>query len=285
MQKHQIQITHPLRDRPIEFWLELDETDPRNIINECLHRRQCYESEIVSVMMRAIRPGDHVIDVGANIGWFTLIMADLVGPTGRVLAFEPGLKARKQLERNVRHNGFEKQVVVFDNPAWCRDEEVTFYNNSDTATSSALVDPGEWWENVESRKNPLPEKMQAVTLDTAVLYHDRIRLIKIDTEGGELRVLQGATKILEWSHPWVVAELNPFGFKQFGYDTPELRAFMACYGYDFFFMDRLGGLPTFVSHATAVKYVREWQVTNGLFSSISEVAGAWPSATGVPGEI
>lgn len=288
MQKHQIQLAHPFRTKPIDFFLELDETDPRNILNECLHRRQLYESEVAWTLIRAIRPGDVVIDVGANIGFFTMIMADLVGPTGLVYAIEPGKKAREQLERNCLHNAFKDRVIISSAPAWCRDEEVTFYNNSDTPTSSALVDPGEWWENVRSKENPLPEKMYGVKLDTLVgpRHLDKIRLIKTDTEGGELRVLQGATEIIK-TCPYVIAELNPFGFSQFGYDTAELRKFMRdnAMAQRLFFMDRLGGLPAYVPNNTAVKYVQKWQVTNGLFAEFGAVGEAWPEATGVPGEL
>lgn len=287
MQKHQIQLAHPLRKSPLDFFLELDETDPRNILNECLHRGQCYESEVAWTLIRTIKPGDTVIDVGANIGFFTMIMADLVGPEGLVYAIEPGDKAREQLRRNIVHNDFKERVIVSSFPAWCRDESVTFYNNSDTPTSSALVDPGQWWENVKSRENPLPQKMHGVKLDTLIpaRNHDKIKLIKIDTEGGELRVLQGAESILDHSYPYVVAELNPFGFSQFGYNTPELRRFMADRSYDLFFMDRLGGLPAQLPQKTAVKYVMDWQVTNGLFATSEMVGEAWPEATGVPGEI
>src|SRR4051812_40379471 len=87
----------------IHFACECDEADERNNIHECLRNGICYESELAWVMLRMLKPGDIAIDVGANIGFFTMLMAKLVGPTGHVIALEPGELAREYLMKNIEH--------------------------------------------------------------------------------------------------------------------------------------------------------------------------------------
>src|SRR4029079_13353817 len=73
-----------------------------------------YEENTVALMTRLLKPGDCFVDVGANIGYLTLVGARLVGPTGTVIAFEPLSKARRWLERNVALNNGSQIAVHGD---------------------------------------------------------------------------------------------------------------------------------------------------------------------------
>jgi FkbM family methyltransferase len=74
--------------------------------------RNAWEAPVVEAFARAVRPGDVVYDVGAWIGPYTLLASKLVGPTGRVYAFEPDPVARRRLERNVTANGAQNVEVA-----------------------------------------------------------------------------------------------------------------------------------------------------------------------------
>ena len=78
-------------DKSITFQLDLDLNDQNDKwIIDHMQSGCMYEPEVLWVMLRALKPGDIVIDIGANVGFFSVIMAKLVGQDGAVVAFEPG---------------------------------------------------------------------------------------------------------------------------------------------------------------------------------------------------
>ena len=86
----------------IEFAMDLDPAFPADKwILDAVQAGVSYEPDIGWLLMRALRPGDFAIDVGANVGFFTLMMAKLVGPEGKVLAVEPGPDNMKKLGSNL----------------------------------------------------------------------------------------------------------------------------------------------------------------------------------------
>lgn len=264
-----------LQDLSIILDLDLSKRHDQFVL-WCFEHIQCYEGEVVWVLLRTLKPGDIAVDVGANIGFHTVLMAKLVGPTGKVFAIEPMAEQRKRLEVNLAKNELSN-VEIIPYPAWSTAEEVTFWIDSDDESSSCLWDPGLWFENAKSRANPSPHKTVSVTLDD-VCAGAVPKLIKIDTEGAEMAVLQGAVKTLRRCVPYVVVELNPFGLGQFKEDTEHFREFMAWKGYDLFFLHGNGMLPTFVPRKVVVEYERQWTVKNALFSTSDAVAQAWPKA-------
>ena len=154
MSLHTFNIT-PTRqlDRKITFDMDLDPTNhSEDWILEHFRQGVCYEQEVSHVMMRMLRPGDFAIDVGANVGFFTLLMSKLVGPTGQVLAFEPGDNNLPKLKHNLALNHADN-VKLIEQPLWCREEEINFYHNADSSGGNCLWDPGLWWENKKSRES------------------------------------------------------------------------------------------------------------------------------------
>lgn len=172
-------------------------------------------------------------------------------------------------------------VAIEERPIWCRDEAVTFYLNSDSRASNALFDPGHWPANEKSRSNPQPMTMQAVTLDTLVQSTDAglIKVIKIDTEGAEQKVLEGARNLLSRYHPpYILVELNPHGLYQAGNDAESLRSYMREFGYELFFIHADDKLPSLVPRETRIKYVNNMVVSNALFSTLNDVGKIWPES-------
>ena len=134
-----------------------------------------------------LRPGDFFVDVGANIGLFTLIAAKYVGDRGRVYAFEPCLKTYRYLLANVRLNGF-KNVSPYK--AALSDETVERH-------MTVSLDGYDAWNSLAKPidgTNFSTETVSCVTWDNFAGEHDlngRVTMMKIDVEGWENRVLAG----------------------------------------------------------------------------------------------
>lgn len=231
---------------------------------------QGYEPEVTAVMRRVLRSGDTFIDVGANVGKHTLEAAKLVGASGKVIAFEPGTNVLPELRDRTRHL---QQVRVVAHPAWHTAGEVTFYLNADSPDGNAMWDPADWPgpHNPKSKELKQPVTMLATTLDREC---DCLpRLIKIDTEGAEQRVLEGASRLLsEAKPPFIIAEFHEFGLQKLGCSQETLRQYMEGHGYSTFLLFPDGPLPQLVPPKTALK---TGLIFNLLFSTLDAVGEAW----------
>ncbi|MDE2099023.1 MAG: FkbM family methyltransferase [Patescibacteria group bacterium] len=278
-------ITWPIQfnayGHDVNFKLELDPDDPYDaFMIYHFQNNLMFEVELVWVMLRTLLKGDIAIDIGANHGLFTIIMSQLVGSLGLVVACEPASTNLPLLGRHLEINKVDN-VQIVKNPIWCQNEEVTFWLNSDCRGSNALFDPGNWFNNQKSRDNPQPIKMQAITLDSFDVAKEKIKLIKIDTEGAEQKILEGAKDLLEKYHPpYILSELNPHGMAQAGNDDDSLREFMRGYGYEMFFLHSADVLPAYVPSQVKSIHKDGVVVSNVMFASMADMAKAWPEMLG-----
>ncbi len=253
--------------------------DPRRptegVIAAFLKGGRLYEPEIAEVFNRAIQPGDTVLDVGANVGMFSILAAHLVGPGGCVVGFEPAVDNLERFAANLALNDLAN-VIVVDQPASDRIDTVTFWLNSDNDGGHSLWDPGNHRLHPKSRENVRPIVMTTTTIDAemARLGLAPPRLIKIDAEGAEHLVLAGAIELLrEYEIPYIVAELNEVALDQMGSSQSALRGFMAELGYETFLLYQDGSLPKLIPRETRI--ASDW-VINMLFSTPADVAALWP---------
>lgn len=185
-------------------------------------------------VQKYLRPGDVFIDVGANIGLFSMIAAREVGPKGQVHAFEPSKETWRRLCQNVRINNFGNVVCVHS-------------GLSETAGILELLKSTEGYDAWNSFGKPIKglnfrtEKVEVHTLDKYVADHDlteRVGLIKIDVEGWETRVLAGASNLL--SHncaPDLLVEFSDKTLKLAGSSYQELYQNISQYGYKLYRYD------------------------------------------------
>lgn len=153
-------------------------------------REQDFEPGIRDYIASHHLSGAVVVDVGANIGYFTLQFANLVGPTGRVIAFEPTARAFAELLANVETNDL-------------RNTECRRLALSDRCGSAVIVMPGEGAEAYASlidaeARTGMRETVECRSFDTVwkEMGEPRISLVKMDVEGAERLVLNGAGDIL-----------------------------------------------------------------------------------------
>jgi FkbM family methyltransferase len=153
---------------------------PRHVWWAHQARRRAWEPAVVRELSRALRPGDVFLDLGAYVGPFTLLASRLVGPEGRVVAFEPDPVTRALLERNLAANG-ASNVIVAPYAVGDRDGRVSFVASGDSVG------------HVGSEGDL---EVEQVTLDG---YCERQGLTptvaKVDIEGGEAAALSGSEAI------------------------------------------------------------------------------------------
>jgi FkbM family methyltransferase len=151
---------------------------------------------------RVVRPGDNVIDAGANWGLHTLYLARLVGLTGSVHAFEPHPLVFEELQWHVRNNSLH-QVRLHQRALLDTSGTAAFVLSHNTKAShiAGVDEPGSPQERVSVPYDSLDSMVEAEGLES-------VRLIKIDVEGAESSVLRGAAKTIARFHPDLVIELH-----------------------------------------------------------------------------
>lgn len=187
------------------------ELDLREVIDSEMFYCGSREPQTSRTLELICNASDIVIDIGANVGSHALPMAKLVGPSGRVYAFEPVPWAMDKLKRNASLNGFSnivtEQLALSDENLGHVDME--FRASFKIGSAKGVDDKGQidngWWQECDC----VSTKMQ--TLDSYVAEHSiqRIALIKLDVDGFEGKVIRGASETLSRFKPVIIMELAP----------------------------------------------------------------------------
>lgn len=218
------------------------------IVSTELYRHGFFEPDLTEIICRLLRPGDVFYDVGTHLGYYSLLAARLVGPTGHVVALEPTLRTRALLERNVAPFS---NVEVLQYAAWYETTELEF--NDYGWTMSAY--------NSFSAKRlaDTPNRIivPARPLDAIVAETGRVpTMLKIDAEAAELYVLQGLRETMATVSPLITLETGDF--TEGAPKSHEVIAFAIAHGYQPY--DLVNG--HFVSH----QLKREYGYANILMS-------------------
>jgi FkbM family methyltransferase len=172
---------------------------------------------------QVLKPGGLVVDVGANIGMISIRSAKLVGPTGRVIAIEPNPGIAPFCKENIRLNGLEN-VTVFQTALGAK-EGMTSFNCDKSDDCSRVSDKG----GVEVPITLLDKVMEIEpTRD--------IDLLKVDVEGYEFVVLEGAVKSLARTR-LIYIEVDASNYAVFGRRTDEMIDLLNYHGFDTFVCD------------------------------------------------
>ena len=162
-----------------------------------LHR---YERETVMLFQKMIKPGMCIVDIGAHIGYYTVLFSKMVGPNGRVIAFEADPDNFALLQKNTRTLS---NVVLVNKAVTDQNGSIDFYKINNSTGCHSIIAP-----TLASTKTTVP----AVTLDAFLENgaYPNIDTIKIDIEGGEPSAFRGMKKLFAASHPLqIVSEFNP----------------------------------------------------------------------------
>jgi FkbM family methyltransferase len=229
------------------------------IVSHHLQQGVVFEPEMVRFIFGALRPGDHVLDLGANIGWFSLFMSQLVGPTGSVLAVEASPENINKFMRNLNINQ-QSNLSLVPKALSYRPGKIEFFQCKDTGQNSA-------WKNEINCLATV--EVEATTLDE--ICADRVvpRLIKMDIEGSELNAITGGRQLLAQHPPFVLMEFNETALAGMGATVRDLRAFMHDFNYELFVLDAGGRFPAMVPPEFDISVERN--NTNVLFSTFHDL--------------
>jgi FkbM family methyltransferase len=168
------------------------------------------EASTMALFETLLRPGMVAFDVGAHIGWIAVWLAHLVGPAGRVVAFEPGRNNLAHLRRNLK--GL-KQAALIESAVGAADGEATLFEESLTGQNNAVGAPyhklaANAAQNVAAAEI-ITRQVPLLALDTFAARESLAPdLVKLDVEGHELAVLHGMAHLLREAPPMLVLEVT-----------------------------------------------------------------------------
>ena len=184
------------------------------------------ENPEYAMMKQTLSAGDTFIDVGANFGTFSLLASRLVGSSGQVVAIEPQSRLVEMLGQSLRMSGVDNCVVM---PVAC---------GSTSETMSLLIprhDTGRagFFSGFSGRAQHHRVDVTVIPLDDLLPSIERSHrvVIKLDVEGSELDVLEGARRIIAASRPAIIVELNPWSASSAGRGPGDLLDFLTAVGY------------------------------------------------------
>ena len=197
----------------------------------------------IELLRKIIKPGDSILDIGSNIGFYAKILSSFTGETGKVYCFEPDSTNFKYLKNNTQ--GINN-IVLFNNAVSDKADILKVYK-------SKLL-------NVDHRTYPVNnydtvEEIASVSIDELLKNQtiSKVDVIKIDIQGYELTAFNGMKDLLSSNqHLKIIAEYWPHGFKRAGTSAIEFYNFFDELGYKFYFID----------DNTLTKITKEYIVTN-----------------------
>jgi FkbM family methyltransferase len=181
-----------------------------------------YESNVSGLFRTIVKPGMHVLDIGANIGFYTLLAASLVGETGKVWAVEPNPENVRMILASRGRNHFEN-VYVLQAAASDRWQTMSIFPDA----SNAMV------QTVNANHpSQIPLTVQSLPLDSW-LGDTTIDVVKLDVDGAEGVALVGMKQLIRRCHPTIFCELTPGALPPIsGMSAEQFLELLVNFGYE-----------------------------------------------------
>ena len=173
-----------------------------------------YEPNQTKIVKKYVHEGDVVIDVGAHVGYYTLLMAQLVGKNGKVYSFEPDPVNFELLKKSVEINGFENVILIQKAVSNTTEKIKLFLGDNDSAINRIYdAKLGDAKKSID---------VESITIDEYFKENDKLfNFIKIDSEGSEAKIINGMEKFLTKNRKLIMmTEFFPFLIKKSG-DEPK----------------------------------------------------------------
>lgn len=194
--------------------------DPNDSL--CLSINEVHEPLTTQLVKKEIKKGYVVLDIGANIGYYTLIFAKRVGESGKVFAFEPDPDNFALLKKNIEVNGY-RNVILVECAVSNKTGKVKLYLSEDSARDRIY----------DSHDNRKSIEIESIRLDDYFAnYNGRIDFVKMDIEGAEGGAMQGMPLLLEKNKNLkIITEFWPIGLKRFGITPDEYLSLLLNQGF------------------------------------------------------
>lgn len=188
-----------------------------------------YEPLTVEIIKNEVKKGDVVLDIGAFVGYYTLLFSRLVGKTGKVFAFEPELNNFLMLKKNVEVNNY-KNVILIQKAVTDKLGKIKFYLDKTPGGTTHTMVP-----NLDHQKYI---EIESVYLDEYLRDQKKIDFIKMDVEGAEPLVFLGMKKILkENKNIKIITEFNYQMLKKQKVDPIGFLRLLQSYGFKIYHLN------------------------------------------------
>lgn len=203
---------------------------------------------------KIVNKGDYVVDIGAAIGYYTLILSRIVGNDGKVFSFEPKKDRFELLKENISLNGYDN-VETLNNAIFPKDKSPQFFKPK--GEKGGL-------RHLEKKQSTHIEKIDVITIDLDSFFknlklNEKISFVKIDVDGSELFVLQSMLSILKNKNLTLFLEWDMDASKRSGCEPLEIlnilkkfdfRIFYPNYTQNKYFLINVDELPLLTSNNT-----------------------------------
>jgi FkbM family methyltransferase len=248
-----MKLLYPLRHqleplRPYIAWMDLEALAPKqgwaevqrqglnwrlrldHSIDREIYINGAFEVQTTALLKRMVLPQMYVVDVGANIGYHTTVMANIVGPKGRVWAFEPLVPYRQQLEWHLGANKLQERVTICDFGLSDKAQTLTI-TSDDHSASLHHIDEVRILNTATQVTNT---QIQLKRLDD-VVQTERLDFIKLDIDGHEPFFLRGAEQTIRKHQPMILIEFANLYLDKAGFDAWQLRQMLEDLGYQLYY--------------------------------------------------
>jgi FkbM family methyltransferase len=176
------------------------------------------------IVKKEVKKGDIVLDIGANVGYYTLIFANLVGEEGKVFAFEPSPENFTLLKKNVELNGYGYKNVILEQLAVSNKTGKTWLYLSPNLGDDRIYDPHNGSNFIEATTIRLDDYFNN--------YNENIDFVKMDIQGAEWAAIQGMTDLLQKNKKLkILMEFSPNLLRQFGAEPAKLLKLLLEHGF------------------------------------------------------
>lgn len=207
-----------------------------NVGFHCLNILNHGGFDTIKIFEKYLTLGNNFIDIGANLGYMSINASKIVGPKGKIISFEPDNTIYNLLENNIFLNNVENIKL----------NKIGLSNYNGEASFNIATESG--LSRLENKNNNLEglilqtkTTIKVNTLDSYILDNNltnlKIHMIKIDVEGHELNILQGAINLLKDSKPIIILEINPGALIQNDLSLTNIFDFLNSLEYDSFFIN------------------------------------------------
>jgi FkbM family methyltransferase len=190
---------------------------------------QAYEPHVTNILTEILNSGDVFLDLGANIGYFSLLAATIVQVSGKVISFEPNTQNLQLFYASILENKL-KNIIVYP---FAVSDSARIMKLTSFGSNGFLEIPQSSFANTQF--------LQSVTVDELLQNEERFDVVKMDIEGYEPLALRGMDKIIKKHKPIILTEFNPWHIKQRTQIEPQayLKQ-LARYGYDLYIIEPSG---------------------------------------------
>ncbi len=264
-------VQFQLYDSELIGWKEIWEKAIKDTPQATGLTQEVYEPDVTHAISHFVKPGAHVIDAGANFGYFSLLLSKLVGDEGEVLAFEPDPNHYLKLSDNIVLNHSDN-VTAMPVALWADQDFKVFCLIKEGGYSSFIPYVSSKVGTVIGSRKLLTHALDDIVPD----YWLPVNFMKLDCEGAEEAILLGAQKILQCGVDCVVTEFNYNIMPIFGTSDVSVRQYMHDLDYDFFLLKKNGETPFYVPPGFDLSLLAEHKaIVNVMFSTRDKVAACW----------